>query len=114
VAQVTEGLDQYDAFSTGRAIQDFVDELSNWYVRRSRRRFWKGGKDADKVAAYLTLYECLVTLAKLVAPYMPFLADELYQNLVAEPYAGDVPESVHLCDWPEVARAAIDEDLSFA
>ncbi len=112
VRQVTDGLEEYDAFSTGRAIQDFVDELSNWYVRRSRRRFWKSEEDTDKVAAYLTLYECLVALAKLTAPYMPFLAEELYQNLVAERYP-DVPESVHLCDWPEVDESRIDEDLSF-
>ncbi len=112
VRTVTEGLEAYDAFSTGRAIADFVDELSNWYVRRSRRRFWKSEEDADKVAAYLTLYECLEMLSKLLAPYMPFMAEELYRNLVAERYA-DVPESVHLCDWPETDAVLIDEDLSF-
>ena len=109
---VTDGLENYDAFSTGRAINEFVDELSNWYVRRSRRRFWKSESDTDKVAAYLTLYECLVTLAQLLAPYMPFMAEELHQNLVGERYA-DAPESVHLCDWPEADAALIDEDLSF-
>jgi len=109
---VTDGLENYDAFSTGRAINEFVDELSNWYVRRSRRRFWKSESDTDKVAAYLTLYECLVTLAQLLAPYMPFMAEELYQNLVGERYA-DAVESVHLCDWPEADAALIDEDLSF-
>jgi isoleucyl-tRNA synthetase len=112
VRTVTDGLENYDAFSTGRAISEFVDELSNWYVRRSRRRFWKSESDADKVAAYLTLHECLVTVAKLLAPYMPFMAEELYQNLVAERYA-DTPESVHFCDWPEADAALIDEDLSF-
>lgn len=112
VRTVTEGLEAYDAFSTGRAIADFVDELSNWYVRRSRRRFWKSEEDADKVAAYVTLYECLEMLSKLLAPYMPFMAEELYRNLVGERY-GDAPESVHLCDWPEADAALIDEDLSF-
>jgi isoleucyl-tRNA synthetase len=112
VAQVTEGLEDYDAFSTGRAVGDFIDELSNWYVRRSRRRFWKGEEDADKVAAYLTLYECLVTVAKLLAPYTPFLSEELYRNLVGERYQ-DAPESVHLCDWPEADKALVDEDLSY-
>ncbi len=112
VAKVTHGLENYDAFTTGRAISEFVDELSNWYVRRSRRRFWKSEEDADKVAAYLTLYECLEMLSKLLAPFMPFLAEELYRNLMAERYA-DAPESVHLCDWPEADAALIDEVLSF-
>ena len=84
IKKVTAELDGYDAFAAGRAIGDFVDELSNWYVRRSRRRFWKSEADADKIAAYLTLNECLVTLAKLLAPFTPFLAEELYRNLVAE------------------------------
>ena len=82
VTRVGEGLEDYDATNSGRAIQEFVDELSNWYVRRSRRRFWKSESDRDKLAAYHTLYECLVTLAKLLAPYTPFIAEELYQNLV--------------------------------
>jgi isoleucyl-tRNA synthetase len=112
VKAVTEGLDQYDAFGTGRRISDFVDELSNWYVRRSRRRFWKSEEDNDKVAAYLTLYECLVTVSKLLAPFTPFLAEEIYRNLVAERYA-DAPESVHLCDWPEADETLMDTDLSF-
>jgi len=112
VRTVTDGLENYDAFSTGRAINEFVDELSNWYVRRSRRRFWKSESDTDKVAAYLTLYECLVTLAQLLAPYMPFIAEDLYQNLAGERYA-DAVESVHLGDWPEADAALIDEDLSF-
>ncbi|HEY5529196.1 MAG TPA: isoleucine--tRNA ligase [Thermoleophilia bacterium] len=112
VKKVTTELDQYDAFSAGRAIADFVDELSNWYVRRSRRRFWKSEADEDKVSAYLTLYECLATLSELLAPFTPFLAEELYQNLVGERYA-EVPESVHLCDWPVANETFIDEDLSF-
>jgi isoleucyl-tRNA synthetase len=112
VRTVTAELDQYDAFAAGRAIADFVDELSNWYVRRSRRRFWKSEADADKIAAYLTLNECLVTLSKLLAPFTPFLAEELYQNLVAE-RSPDSPESVHLADWPVAMEALIDEGLSF-
>jgi isoleucyl-tRNA synthetase len=112
INKVTTELDGYDAFAAGRAIADFVDELSNWYVRRSRRRFWKSEADADKVAAYLTLNECLVTLAKLMAPFTPFLAEEMYQNLVAE-RSPDAPESVHLVDWPVAADALIDHDLSF-
>ena len=110
--KVTAELDQYDAFSAGRAIAEFVDELSNWYVRRSRRRFWKSEADADKIAAYLTLNECLSTLAKLLAPFTPFLAEELYQNLVGERVSG-VPESVHLVDWPEADEKLIDESLSY-
>ena len=112
VKKVTAELDQYDAFAAGRAIADFVDELSNWYVRRSRRRFWKSEADTDKIAAYLTLNECLVTLSELLAPFTPFLAEELYQNLVAE-RSLEAPESVHLVDWPAVNEALIDEDLSF-
>jgi isoleucyl-tRNA synthetase len=112
VRKVTAELDAYDAFAAGRAIADFVDELSNWYVRRSRRRFWKSEADADKIAAYLTLNECLVTLSELLAPFAPFLAEELYQNLVAERSSGG-SESVHLVDWPVADEALIDEDLSF-
>ena len=112
IKKVTAELDGYDAFAAGRAIADFVDELSNWYVRRSRRRFWKSEADADKIAAYLTLNECLVTVAKLLAPFTPFLAEELYQNLVAE-RSPEAPESVHLVDWPVADEALIDEDLSF-
>ena len=112
VTRVSEGLESYDATTSGRAIQDFVDELSNWYVRRSRRRFWKSGSDRDKLAAYHTLYDCLVTLAKLLAPYTPFVAEEIYQNLVRSVDA-DAPESVHLCDWPVADAAALDETVTF-
>ncbi|NLE73763.1 MAG: isoleucine--tRNA ligase [Actinobacteria bacterium] len=112
VKAVTDGLEQYDAFGSGRRISDFIDELSNWYVRRSRRRFWKSEEDSDKIAAYLTLYECLVTLSKLLAPFTPFIAEEIYRNLVAERYQ-DAPESVHLCDWSEVDTTLVDADLSF-
>jgi isoleucyl-tRNA synthetase len=108
---VTERLDAYDVTAAGRALGEFVDELSNWYVRRSRRRFWKGEDDLDKKAAHSTLYECLVAVVKLSAPFIPFVAEALYQNLVvsADPEA---PESVHLADWPEVDETLIDEELS--
>ena len=94
-----------------RAIQDFVDDLSNWYVRRSRRRFWKSESDSDKQAAYSTLYTALVTVAKLLAPSMPFLAEELHQNLVRSADE-NAPESVHLAKWPEVLPEMIDESLN--
>jgi leucyl-tRNA synthetase len=100
IRTVTERLDAYDVTAAGRAIGDFVDELSNWYVRRSRRRFWKGEDDLDKKAAHSTLYECLVAVAKLTAPFTPFVAESIYQNLVVN-VNKDAPESVHLADWPE-------------
>ena len=109
VRTVTQRLDAYDVTAAGRAIGEFVDELSNWYVRRSRRRFWKGEDDRDKKAAHSTLYECLVTVAKLTAPFTPFVAESLYQNLVAD---GEEPESVHLADWPEYEEELIDLGLS--
>ena len=111
VQQVTAALEAYDPTTAGRRIEEFVDGLSNWYVRRSRRRFWKSEDDADKQAAYLTLHTCLVTLAKLMAPLAPFLAESLYQNLVREVDALS-PESVHLCDWPRVEEGLIDHALS--
>ncbi|MGH2481284.1 MAG: DUF5915 domain-containing protein, partial [Ktedonobacteraceae bacterium] len=93
------------------AVQDFLEDLSNWYLRRSRERFWKTGMDDDKVAAYLTLYECLTTLVTLLSPFIPFVTEELYQNLVrsVNPQA---PASVHLCDWPEVNEELVDETLT--
>jgi len=110
VRKVTDNLEAYDPTTAGRAIQDFVDDLSNWYVRRSRRRFWGGEMDAGKLAAYHTLYTCLVTVAKLLAPFTPFVSEAIYQNLVrtADPAA---PESVHLADWPGYDEALIDERL---
>jgi isoleucyl-tRNA synthetase len=112
VQDVTAGLEAYDATGTARRIQEFVDDLSNWYVRRSRRRFWKSESDADKLAAYHTLYEALVTVAKLLAPFTPFISEELYQNLV-RPVDADAPESVHLCAWPAADEQAIDAGVSF-
>ena len=112
IGKVDEGLNGYDAFGAGRAIYEFVDELSNWYVRSCRRRFWKSEADSDKIAAYLTLNECLTTVAELLAPFTPFLAEEMYQNLVAERTPG-APQSVHLIDWPVADAALIDKDLSY-
>lgn len=110
VRDVTEMLDRYEVTAPARAIESFVDDLSNWYVRRNRRRFWKSESDTDKLAAYQTLYEALVTVAKLSAPFIPFVADEMYRSLVqvVEPGA---PESVHLCDWPVADAGLIDEAL---
>ena len=108
VQQVTEALESYDVTGATRPIQAFVDDLSKWYLRRSRRRFWKSLADEDKDSAYRTLYEALVTLSKLLAPTMPFLAEALYQNLVRA-VVEDAPESVHLADWPGYDPGQIDE-----
>ncbi|MBI3942709.1 MAG: isoleucine--tRNA ligase [Chloroflexi bacterium] len=107
---VDEGLANYDVTGAARPIEEFVDLLSNWYIRRSRRRFWKSEQDNDKAAAYATLYECLVTVAGLLAPFTPFIAEELYQNLVrtANPRT---PESVHLSWFPRMDPARIDREL---
>jgi len=110
IVDVDGGLEAYNPTEAGRKIEGFVDDLSNWYVRRSRRRFWKSESDADKLAAYTTLYECLVTLSKLLAPFTPFLAEELYQNLVCSVFP-DAPESVHLADFPVADKSKIDEQL---
>src|SRR5918912_2094874 len=111
VRTVTERLDAYDITAAGRAVGDFVDELSNWYVRRSRRRFWNGEDDEDKKAAHSTLYECLVAVARLTAPFTPFVAEALYQTLVVN-VDGGAPESVHLAGWPPYEEALVDRDLS--
>jgi isoleucyl-tRNA synthetase len=110
IHEVTAALDDYDAPRVARAVEPFVDDLSNWYVRRSRRRFWKSESDADKNAAYGTLYEVLVTLAKLLAPMLPFLSETMYQNL-ARSFDTSAPESVHHCDWPAADAARIDAGL---
>jgi len=107
---VTLALDSYNPTAAGRRIENFVDSLSNWYVRRSRRRFWKSENDADKLAAYTTLYRCLITLSKLLAPFTPFLAEELYRNLVCAAFS-QAPDSVHLADFPVADRSKIDESL---
>ncbi len=111
--EVTGLLDGYDATAASRRIQAFVDDLSNWYVRRSRRRFWKSESDTDKASAYATLYQCLVTLTKLLAPFTPFIAEEMYRNLVCS-ISPDAPDSVHLADYPEPDPAKTDEELSRA
>ena len=110
VQDVTGCLDDYDPFGATVRLEQFVDELSRWYVRRSRRRFWKSEADEDKNAGYSTLYACLTTLAKLLAPFIPFTAEEMYQNLVCnvDPHA---PESVHHNDWPVADKSLIDEEL---
>jgi len=110
VRDVTASLEAYEVYPAARAIEAFVDELSNWYVRRNRRRFWKSEADADKQAAYHTLYTCLVTVAKLAAPFAPFVSEVIYRNLVAE-RVPSAPESVHLARWPGVDEALLDEGL---
>jgi isoleucyl-tRNA synthetase len=110
VGDVDVALEGYDPTGAGRRIEEFVDGLSNWYVRRSRRRFWKSENDADKLSAYNTLYECLVTLAKLLAPFTPFVAEALYQNLVRSVFP-EAPESVHLADFPVADKNRIDKQL---
>ncbi len=110
VERVTEEMESYNPTDAGRAIQEFVDDLSNWYVRRSRRRFWKSESDADKLAAHHTLYTCLVTVCKLLAPFAPFVAEAMYQNLVRSVDAS-APESVHLEDWPRPDPSLVDEGL---
>lgn len=111
VRDVTQALETYDVIGATRPIEQFVDQLSNWYLRRSRRRFWKSGSDTDKQAAYATLYEALVTVSKLLAPTMPFIADELFLNLVGSVEEG-LPDSVHLMPWPEFDPARINEKLN--
>ena len=113
ILDVDNALDNYDPRTGAWQIAEFIDELSNWYVRRSRRRFWKSENDTDKLSAYNTLYECLVTLTKLMAPFTPFLAEELYQNLAGSS-GGDNPESVHLTDFPVADESKIDTELSEA
>ena len=111
VRDVTKAYEEYDVLNATRPIEKFVEILSTWYVRRSRRRFWKNDSGADKQAAYSTLYNALTTLAKLLAPAMPFLAEELYQNLVRA-VDETAPESVHLADWPKVMDEFIDESIN--
>ncbi len=111
VRDVTQALETYDVLGATRPIEAFVDQLSNWYLRRSRRRFWKSGADADKQAAYATLYEALTTLSKLLAPTMPFIAEELHQNLVRS-VDENAPLSVHLAQWPVFDAEVMDEKLN--
>ncbi|MCK5329273.1 MAG: class I tRNA ligase family protein, partial [Candidatus Latescibacteria bacterium] len=102
-------LDRYNAMAVVKAVEAFLEDLSNWYIRRSRRRFWRSESDSDKAAAYSTLYETLVTLVQVIAPIMPFFSEEIYRNLtLSDP---STPESVHLCDYPEPNETLLDEVL---
>jgi len=109
---VIEAMDRYDSFSACSRLGGFLDALSNWYVRRSRARFWSSEASSDKWDAYWTLYECLITLCKLVAPFVPFTAEAMWRNLAVEAIGPSVKESVHLCSYPEPAAELIDEELS--
>ena len=111
IREVTNGLEHYDTVKPSETLQDFLDDLSNWYLRRSRERIWASGLEQDKVAAYLTLYECLTTLITLMAPFTPFVTEELYQNLVKS-VNEQAPMSVHLSDWPQVQENVIDQKLT--
>ena len=113
IQRVTDDLEGYEPTTAARAIEAFVEELSNWYVRRSRRRFWKSEDDDDKAAAYHTLHECLVTVATLLAPFTPYVAEAIYRNLVAKPDPR-APESVHLAAWPELDASLVETDRNEA
>ena len=110
VRAVDNDLANYKIPEAARSLQEFVDEMSNWYVRRSRERFWAKGMEQDKINAYMTLYHALVTIAKTAAPMIPFMTEDIYQNLVRS-VDKDAPESIHLCDFPTVNEAWIDKDL---
>ena len=110
VGQVDDNLANYRIPEAARALQNFVEELSNWYVRRCRERFWAKGMEQDKVNAYMTLYTALTTIAKAAAPMIPFMTESIYQNLVRS-VDQDAPKSIHLCDFPEVDESMIDEEL---
>lgn len=110
VKSVDEKLEKYDITSAATELGEFVDELSNWYVRRNRERFWGSELNDDKIGAYVTLYKVLTTLIKVAAPFVPFMTDEIYQNIVLS-IDTNAPESVHLCTWPEVDEKAIDTKL---
>ena len=110
VKEVDAGMQEYKVTESSRLIQDFTDELSNWYVRRCRERFWGSGMEQDKINAYMTLYTCLVTLAKVSAPFVPFMTEQIYQNLVVN-FDKTAPESIHLCDFPVADESMIDAKL---
>ncbi len=110
IKDVTANLDEYKIFETGKELQRFVDDLSNWYVRRSRERFWAKGMEQDKINAYMTLYTILETCAKLVAPFTPFMAEAIYQNAVRS-VDENAPISVHLCGYPKAEEGLIDKEL---
>ena len=110
VSQADGYLDGYDPTNAGRRMQEFIDQLSNWYVRRSRRRFWRSENDTDKLSGYITLHTCLVTLVKLMAPLAPFLSEEIYQNLVCA-VDRNAPNSVHLAEYPKADQTLLDQQL---
>ncbi len=110
VKEVADKLDHYDITGAGISIEEFTDELSNWYVRRNRERYWAQEMTQDKIGAYVTLYRVLTTLVKVAAPFVPFITEEIYQNLVCN-LDKEAPESVHLCYWPEVNEEEIDTNL---
>ena len=110
VAQVDNNLGNYRIPEAARALQEFVDDMSNWYVRRSRERFWAKGMEQDKINAYMTLYTALVTVSKTAAPMIPFMAEDIYRNLVCG-IDSSAPESVHLCDFPQAEEALVDREL---
>ena len=110
VGEVDDDLGNYKIPEAARALQEFVDDLSNWYVRRSRERFWAKSMEQDKINAYMTLYTCLVTFCKAAAPMIPFMTEEIYQNLVRSVDASQ-PESIHLCDFPKVEEEHVDKKL---
>ena len=110
VKAVDENLSAYRIPETAKALQGFVDEMSNWYVRRCRDRFWAKGMEQDKINAYMTLYTALVTISKAAAPMIPFMTEDIYRNLVCS-VDTDAPESIHLCDFPEVKAEWIDTAL---
>ena len=110
VGLVDANLDKYRIPEAAKALQDFVDEMSNWYVRRSRERFWAKGMEQDKVNAYMTLYTALVIISKAAAPMIPFMTEDIYQNLVRS-VDSNAPESIHLCDFPKVEESHIDKKL---
>ncbi len=110
IEYVDDGLENYRITETARAMNDFVDELSNWYIRRGRERYWGKDMTQDKINAYMTLYTVLETLAKLTAPYTPFVAEEIYRNIVCS-VDKNAPESVHLCSFPKAEKAWIDKEL---
>ena len=104
IKEVNEAMESYELNRATRAFGPFVDNLSNWYIRRSRKRFWKSEDDGDKESAYQTLYDVLVTLAKLMAPFTPFISEEIYRGLTGK-------ESVHLVDYPAANESLVDEKL---
>ncbi|MFW5782143.1 MAG: isoleucine--tRNA ligase, partial [Candidatus Muiribacteriaceae bacterium] len=110
ILQVRADMENYDVTKATRKIQKFTDDLSNWYLRRSRRRFWSSGYSDDKISAYNTLYDILTGLSRLTAPFIPFLAEDIYQNLVRS-FDSESAESVHICEFPEPDKAVIDKEL---